>query len=358
MKRGYLKILLPYAFAIFGTAALTMVMLALGNHFNPTTVALIFLLFVLFLATVFTSNPALVASVLAMLCFNYFFLPPVGTFRVADPENWIALFAFLVVAVTAGQLSAKARHRAEEAERLYHELQGAFEKASQTEALKRSEKLKSALLDAVTHDLRTPLTSIKASATTLLEDLKGKLNEQPKTDNNSIQLDDEARREFVEIINEESDRLNKFIGGMVSLAKVEAGALHLRKSWSKVEEIINDAVERAKMRLDSHYIAIEIERELPVISVDANSIVEVVYTLLDNAAKYSLPKSKIRILANRAANETIEIAVEDCGRGVSAEMREKVFDKFFRAAEDEIHTTSSGLGFPLSQQSTYSTSNL
>lgn len=72
MKRGYLKILLPYAFAIFGTAALTMVMLALGNHFNPTTVALIFLLFVLFLATVFTSNPALVASVLAMLCFNYF----------------------------------------------------------------------------------------------------------------------------------------------------------------------------------------------------------------------------------------------------------------------------------------------
>ncbi len=206
MKRGYLKILLPYAFAIFGTAALTMVMLALGNHFNPTTVALIFLLFVLFLATVFTSNPALVASVLAMLCFNYFFLPPVGTFRVADPENWIALFAFLVVAVTAGQLSAKARHRAEEAERLYHELQGAFEKASQTEALKRSEKLKSALLDAVTHDLRTPLTSIKASATTLLEDLKGKLNEQPKTDNNSIQLDDEARREFVEIINEESDR--------------------------------------------------------------------------------------------------------------------------------------------------------
>ena len=167
------------------------------------------------------------------------------------------------------------------------------------------------------------------------------------TDFNSLQLDDEGRKEFLEIINEESDRLNKFIEGMVSLAKVEAGALHLQKSWSEVEEIINNAIDRAKSRLNSYHILIEIERELPVVLIDANSITEVLYTLLDNAAKYSPPESKIRISARRTREETIEIAIEDCGRGVSKEMREKVFDKFFRADEKAIHNTSSGLGLGL-----------
>ena len=93
------------------------------------------------------------------------------------PDNWVALFVFLVTAITAGQLSARARRRADEAnaarqeiERLYYELQDSFERLSQAEALKQSERLKSALLDAVTHDLRTPLTSIKASVTMLLDD--------------------------------------------------------------------------------------------------------------------------------------------------------------------------------------------
>ncbi len=237
--------------------------------------------------------------------------------------------------------------RRKEIERLYQELQTAFEQASQTEALRRSEQLKSALLDAVTHDLRTPLTSIKASATTLIEDLSGRMNKKPLTDFNSLQLDDEGRKEFLEIINEESDRLNKFIEEMVSLAKAKAGALHLQKSWHEVEEIINNAIDRAKIRLDSFHITIEIERELPIILIDAGSITEVVYTLLDNAAKYSPAKSKIRISAHRTRDETIEIAVEDCGRGIAQEIREKVFDKFFRADEKEVHNTSSGLGLGL-----------
>src|SRR5207253_2632407 len=139
----------------------------------------------------------------AMLCFNFFFLPPVGTFTISDTENLIALFSFLMVAITAGELSAKAKRRAEEAERLYQELQIAFEKASQAEALRRSEKLKSALLDAVTHDLRTPLTSIKASVTMLIEE-----HEQ---DTIHLTLEREGRGELLEVINEETDRLNDFV---------------------------------------------------------------------------------------------------------------------------------------------------
>jgi K+-sensing histidine kinase KdpD len=198
----------------------------------------------------------------------------------------------------------------------------------------------------VTHDLRTPLTSIKASVTTLIEDWQTKIDRKT-ADRNSLQLDDEGRGEFLEIINEETDRLNQFIEGMVGLAKVEAGALHLRKSRSQIEEIINNAVDRAKNRLSGHRVQIEIEDGLPAIFVDANSIAEVVYTLLDNAARYSPENSRIRISVCRAENEHVEISVEDQGKGVSIEMREKVFGKFFRATEPDVHTTGSGLGLGL-----------
>lgn len=177
-------------------------------HVNTTTVALAFLLIVLFVAARFGSRPAIAASIVGVICFNFFFLPPVGTLTIADPDNWIALAAFLITAVTAGELSARARRRAEEAEtgrreieRLYTELRDAFERASQAEALRRSERLKSALLDAVTHDIRTPLTSIKASVTTLLEELRAHRGD-------TVKLHAEGRREMLEVIDEEADRLN------------------------------------------------------------------------------------------------------------------------------------------------------
>src|SRR6266568_2278271 len=181
-----------YLIAVVGIAAVTATLRLMGDSINPTTVALVMLLVVLFVAASWGSRPAIVASVLGVLGFNFFFLPPVGTLAIADPDNWVALIAFLITAGTAGQLSANAKRRAEEAEagrreieRLYDELRSAFERASHAEALRESERLKSALLDAVTHDLRTPLTSIKASVTTLLDEMDDKA---------SVELDDEARR--------------------------------------------------------------------------------------------------------------------------------------------------------------------
>ncbi len=343
-----------YLIAFAGVCLVTLLLSPFHNHVNDTTISLALLLIVLVVATIFGSRPALFASLLGVLSFNFFFLPPVYTFTISDPQNWVAYAAFLVTAVIAGQLSSYARRRAEESEqrrreieRLYNELQSAFEQASQAEALRRSEQLKSSLLDAVTHDLRTPLTSIKASVTTLIEDQKTKIDNQKTANNSFLQLDDEGRGEFLEIINEETDRLNQFIEGIVGIAKVEADALHLRKSWSQVEEIINNAIDRAKNRISAYHILIEIERELPAIFVDANSISEVVYTLLDNAAKYSPKNSTIRISTRRGKNENVEISVEDEGKGVPMEMREKVFSKFFRATETDIHTTSSGLGLGL-----------
>lgn len=316
------------------TVALTTVLLKLiGTHVNSTTVALALLLNVLFIATRWGSLPALVASVMAMLCFNFFFLPPFGTLTIAATDNWIALTAFLLTAVTAGQLSARAKKRAEEAEsgrqeieRLYAELRDAFERASHAEALRQSEKLKSALLDAVTHDLRTPLTSIKASITTLLDETKQHSDlEEP------ITLDRESRIEMMEVIDQESDRLNRFIGGLIELARIEAGELQLRRHWGTVDDIISTALARAENVTRHHLVELQIESELPVVRVDERAVSEVIYTLIENAAKYSPEGTTIRIIADRSGEDSIRMAVEDEGPGIPGHLRQRVFDKFFRA---------------------------
>src|SRR6266545_5201170 len=195
------KTWIGYVVAVVSIAGLTALLKLLGGHVNATTVSLALLLDVLFIATWWGRVPALLASVVAMLFFNFFFLPPFGTFTIAATDNWIALTAFLITAITAGQLSARARKRTEEAEtgrreieHLYAELRDAFERASHAEALKQSEKLKSALLDAVTHDLRTPLTSIKASITTLLDEVRGEVDRK-------VTLDAESRLEMLEVID-------------------------------------------------------------------------------------------------------------------------------------------------------------
>jgi two-component system sensor histidine kinase KdpD len=299
------------------------------------------LLVVLFCSTLFGSRAGLAASVAAGLSFNYFFLPPFYTFNISGPENWVAFGAFVITALIAGQLSGYARRRARESEarqaeieRLYNELRAAFEQASEAEGLRRSEKLKSALLDAVTHDLRTPLTSIKASVTTLIDSDKEEL------------LDDESKNELLQIINEETDRLNEFIEGMVGIARLEAGTAPLERRMTSVDEIVSSALGRAAKHTRGHRIETRMNADLPELNVDAAAVTEVLYTLIDNAAKYSPSSTTIRISA-RQVDESVEIGVEDEGSGIPKDERKRVFDKFYRSRSADIHSTGGGLGLGL-----------
>lgn len=302
------------------------------RRLSSTTVALALLLVVLFTGARWGSRPAMAAALLGVLCFNFFFLPPIHTLTITDPQNWVALAAFLITAITAGELSARAKRRAEEAEsgrrdleRLYREYQIASERAKQAELFEQSERLKSALLDAVTHDLRTPLTSIKASVTSLIA-------EEDSVE--PVLLDKEGRREFLEVIDEEADRLNRFVESLVELAQIEAGKMQLRRRWSSLEEIVTMARERARALTTHHHLEVESEAELPVALVDAELIAEVLYSLIDNATKYSPPDTRIRIMTKRAAEGMLQVAVEDAGRGIPPQLRERVFDKFFRATNE------------------------
>ncbi|MBS1789857.1 MAG: DUF4118 domain-containing protein [Acidobacteria bacterium] len=351
MDNGWNKLFLRtsngYLFAVAGIAVATAAMAPFHDRLSSTTVALALLLVVLFAATGWGSRPAALAAILGGTCFNFFFLPPVHTFVIAAPQNWTALAAFLITAVTAGQLSARAKRRAEEAEagkveieRLYREYQAAAEQAKQVEIFRQSEQLKSALLDAVTHDLRTPLTSIKASVTTLIAE---ESSEDP------VKLDTESRFELLEIINEEADRLNRFVEHMVELAKLEAGELQLRRRWGSVEEIIATARERAAGLTAKHRVEVSVETELPSVRVDATLLAEVLYSLIDNSAKYSPVGSTIKINAHRAENEMISISVEDQGRGVPAELRLRIFDKFFRVTTDGNQPSGLGMGLAIAR---------
>jgi len=345
-----------YLVAASGIAATTAVLKLFSSHVNATTVALALLLVVLLVATWYGARPAVVASLLGVLCFNHFFLPPFGTLAIAAPDNWVALITFMVTAITVGQLSARAKRRAEEAdagrreiERLYEELQSAFERASHAEALKQSEKLKSALLDAVTHDIRTPLTSIKASISTLLEELQSStIHGGPVT------LGIDARKEMLQVIDEESDRLNRFVEGLIELARIEAGELRLRRRWGVVDEIVATVLKRAEPLTRNHQVIVEIADEIPAVQVDPRAVAEVMFTLIDNAVKYSSAGTKILVSAHPVDDEIIQIAVEDEGQTIPRDIRERVFDRFFRATRDgdtgdSIQPKGTGMGLAVAK---------
>jgi len=322
-----------YCGSLLGTAAVTALLIPFRGHINSTTVALTFLLVVLVAAILWGSRPALIASILGMLCFNFFFLPPFHTFTIADPQNWVALAVFFITALSVGQLSARARRRAREAEaqrteikRLYEDLQGAFDMASEAEAVKRSERLKSALLDAVTHDIRTPLTSIKASATLLLEDREA--SEEIE------KLSPEEQQAMLRVITHGADRLDRFVEGIVDLARIEAGDMKLYRNWGAVDDIIDAALAQAEPLTRQHQIRVSVEDELPVIRVDARAVAEVIYTLIDNASKYAPVETLIVIEATGVADDMIEIAVEDQGPGIPTHLRERVFERFYRATSN------------------------
>src|SRR6476646_1189771 len=214
-------LLLKYALAAATLAVVSALLVTLRAHANLATVCLVLVLAVMGTAIALGSGPALQNAVLATLTLNYFFIPPIYTLSIRDPENWVAFSVFVLCAIAVGQLASRAKKTASEAEsrriqieKLYEELKLAFADASEAEALRHSERLKSALLEAVTHDLRTPLTAIKASATTLL---------------GSAAIGEEARVELLEVIDEEADRLNRFVEEMMELAQIEGGQLSLRR---------------------------------------------------------------------------------------------------------------------------------
>jgi two-component system sensor histidine kinase KdpD len=307
------------------------------------------LLDVVVVARFWGTGPALLAAALASGGLMYYFLPPVG-FGIDDPADWVALFAFLVTAVVAGELASRAERRASEArqgrqeiERLYEELQAAFDRASEAEAARRNEQLKAALLDALRHNLRTPLTAIKAAVTALIG---------AEVWTTRSELSAEGQVELLQVIDEESDRLNRFIEGLSTADRSDASHVPTRRT-ERLENIVAAGVARAENLTRDHRVVVSLDEALPRLSVDPASIIEVLYMLLDNASKYSPAGTAIRVIGSMADDRHVRLAVTDEGPGVPEEFRERVFENFFRIPSREPRDprrAGVGLGLPIARR--------
>jgi two-component system sensor histidine kinase KdpD len=201
--------------------------------------------------------------------------------------------------------------------------------AAQSAALTQSDELKSALLAAVSHDLRTPLASIKAAATSLLDD--------------SVDWDKAARAELLSAIDEETDRLTLMVNNLLDLSRIEGGALRPRKDWYDVDELIADVRTRLAGRLEHHPLMVDIEPDLPPLPFDYVQIAQVLVNLIENAVKYTVAGTPIAVSARRRL-DAIEIAVRDDGPGMTPESQRRLFERFYRAGSV---TGAGGVGIGL-----------
>lgn len=191
------------------------------------------------------------------------------------------------------------------------------------------ERLRSALLSSVSHDLRTPLSSITGAASSLIESVDV--------------MSPEIVKELLHSIYDEADRLNRLVGNLLDMTRLQAGVITVKKDWNSLEEIIGAAITRLRGRLRDHKIVVKIPDDLPLIDVDPTLIEQLFINLLDNAAKYSKPGNEIRISA-RVSNRVLTVEVFNTGSELLSGEESKVFEKFYRGR----HTlTGGGVGLGL-----------
>jgi len=209
----------------------------------------------------------------------------------------------------------------------------AMEQVGQTEAAREAEKLRTALLDAVTHDLRTPLTSIKASVTNLLS---------------NPDLHPDQRHELLTIINEESDRLNHLVGEAAEMARLDAGEVELKAEPHPIEEVIKAALEHCRSSLGNRTVHVQVAPGLPPVHVDVERAREVLVQLLENANRYSPPDQPIVITAE-ASGDFVVTSVADRGDGIDDQEQALIFEKFYRGRDQRYSVEGTGMGLPIAK---------
>jgi two-component system sensor histidine kinase KdpD len=201
------------------------------------------------------------------------------------------------------------------------------------QVLKSTEKLQAALLNAISHDLRTPLVSVIGTLSSLQEEGMG--------------LDDAAKKNLIQVAREEADRLNHLITNLLDESRIEAGAITLSRQSSEVQDLVGAALEQLGSRASTRSINVDIPAEIPFISVDFGLIVQTLANILDNAMKYSPPDSPIEIKA-RQLDGDVNIEITDHGVGIPEQDLPHVFDKFYRIKRAE-NVAGTGLGLSISK---------
>jgi len=458
----------PYLKALGITAIGLAAAVAIKPYFGVENVDLMFLTAVVAVAVRYGLWPSLLASIVASLAYNFFFLPPVYTFTITDPTNVAAFFFFMLIAFVVSNVAGRVRTQADTAigrirttEQLYafsRKLAGtatlddvlwasayqialmlkvrvvlllpedglltvksgyppedqldqadlaaanwawsndrpagrgsdtlpgakrlflpmrtgrgpigvigidndrtgplltpdqrrlldalvdqgalAIERVLLVEDMDRvkrtveSERLRSALLTSISHDLKTPLASVLGAASTM-RDLAGALS-------------DTEKRDLLATVIDESERLNRFIANLLDMTKLESGAIVPNTALHDLGEIVGSALRRASKILTAHKVELVLAADLPMLELDAVLFEQVLFNLLDNAAKYSPPDTTIAIRSRRERDQVV-LEIADEGDGIPPAELESVFDKFYRAQKGDRVRPGTGLGLAISR---------
>jgi K+-sensing histidine kinase KdpD len=299
----------------------TAMMVSVRSHLNAAHVALAYLLVVQLASARGGRALGLALAIAAFLAFNWFFLPPYNTLEIANPFDWFVLAAFLITSVVAAELLYRARALGAERSRLEVTVQRA-------RTLEESSRSKDAMLAAVSHDLRTPLTTIKALAHEIAD----------------------GGDERAEVIEEEADRLNAFVGKLLDFSRVTMGTAALDVQPNEAEDLLGAAAQQVRGRLGEHALLIKVEPSEGMLfgQFDFVQTLRVLVNLIENAAKYSPPDAPIEVSVRRQGNR-LEFSVADRGRGVAESERERIFEPFNRQAGGPTDIAGTGLGLSIAR---------
>jgi K+-sensing histidine kinase KdpD len=336
----------PSPWAGFGlgvglSVAATAALVPFRSDVTQATPALVLVLPVVLAGVVGGRLVALGVAVVAAGAFNLAFIPPFWDPRVGVVDDAVALGVFLAVALTTGTLVAEvaerrqaAELRAEEAQALHDRYEAVVlererlaEEANRVAVLEQVDAQRSALLRSVSHDLRTPLASIRA----VTSDLRA-----------GAIYDDATRNELLDLVGDEAQRLDRIVSNLLSLSRIEAGALQPDRQAVAVDELVAERVRRLGPLFRQVRVQVDLPDDLPLIDADYTQLDQVITNLLENAARHSPPRSTIRVGAIERAG-MVEISVADEGIGVTRFDRERIFEPFRRGEG----SASSGVGLAI-----------
>jgi two-component system, OmpR family, sensor histidine kinase KdpD len=285
------------AVSALAVAAVTGAIFALKTVAPVLGLAILYLLAVLPVAVLYGLGYALGVSIASMLAFNFFFLPPLHTLELTDSDNWVALGVFVVTSIVVSELATRARRRALA--------------TAEADTLRRSDAAKTAVLHAVSHDLRSPLTAIRAAAEGL--------------ESGSLRLGDEDRAALLETIRLETARLERLVANLLELSRLEAGAARAQRELWPVDELVSRALDA--LGADASRISVALDGDAPLVRVDAAQLERVLANVLENALRFSSPPDPVELVVSSTGDDVL-VRIIDHGPGLERESLERIFEPF------------------------------
>ena len=275
------------------------------GHLAEPDVDMLYVLVVGVVAVLFRRGPALFAAALSTAAYDFFFVPPLHSLRINDERYMLTFAMMFVVALITSGLTERVRKA-------------------------RVEEMRSALLSAVSHDLRTPLAAITGAATTLREEGNA--------------LTAAQKQDLLGAICQEAERLEQLVGNLLDMTRLASGTLAVKREWIPIEELVGSALTRLENRLDGRPVRTDLPANLPLVSVDPVLTEQVFVNLIENALKYTPPGSPLEISA-RAEQGNIFLDVADRGPGLPDGREGRIFEKFFRGEHPGV--SGAGLGLAI-----------